>query len=70
MNGLIPNSVNKERIEENFELNGWELSPKEMKTIDSMTNRFKVCDGTSLLEGVQVFLGTFIIPVYIDVILS
>ena len=54
---VIPKSVNKERIEKNFELDGWELTPEEVKTIDSMTSRFKVCDGTFLPEGVKVFFG-------------
>lgn len=54
---VIPKSVNKERIEKNFELDGWELTPEEVKTIDSMKSRFKVCDGTFLPEGVKVFFG-------------
>jgi glycerol 2-dehydrogenase (NADP+) len=52
---VIPKSVTKERIEANFELDGWELSPEEMKTIDALPERFKVCRDAWL--PVKVFLG-------------
>ena len=40
---VIPKSVTKERIEKNFELDGWDLDESEMKTIDRLPSRFKVC---------------------------
>ncbi|RQM05742.1 hypothetical protein DH86_00004109 [Scytalidium sp. 3C] len=52
---VIPKSVNPERIDKNFELDGWELTPEEIKEIDSMPERFKVC-GDSWLP-VKVFFG-------------
>jgi glycerol 2-dehydrogenase (NADP+) len=45
---VIPKSVSAERIQANFDLNNWELSPEEIKTINSIEQRFKVCDGTFL----------------------
>jgi len=40
---VIPKSVNPERIDKNFELDGWGLTPEEIQEIDSMPERFKVC---------------------------
>ena len=40
---VIPKSVSKERIEANFGLDGWELTPKEIKDIDMVDLQFKVC---------------------------
>lgn len=54
---VIPKSVSKERIEANFELDNWELTDEEMKIIDSMPGRFKVCGDAWLPEGVKVFFG-------------
>ncbi|KAL2756508.1 hypothetical protein ACRALDRAFT_2028025 [Sodiomyces alcalophilus JCM 7366] len=54
---VIPKSVTKERIDANFDLDGWELTDDEMKQLSSFTERFKVCDGTFLPDGVKVFLG-------------
>lgn len=54
---MVPKSVNKERIEANFELDGWDLTAEEMKTIDSLPERFKVCGDEWLPEGVKVFFG-------------
>ncbi|KAF2761927.1 Aldo/keto reductase [Pseudovirgaria hyperparasitica] len=54
---VIPKSVTKERIEANFELDGWELSEQEMEKISAMPERFKVCGDAWLPEGVKVFLG-------------
>jgi glycerol 2-dehydrogenase (NADP+) len=54
---VIPKSVTKERIEKNWELDGWNLTPEEIKIIDSMPERFKVCDGEFLPAGVKVFFG-------------
>lgn len=52
---VIPKSVNKERIEANFALDGWELSPGELSQLDNLKDRFKVC-GDSWLP-VKVFFG-------------
>jgi glycerol 2-dehydrogenase (NADP+) len=52
---VIPKSVNKERIETNFELDGWELTEEEMKKLDSMPERFKVCGDAWL--PIKVFFG-------------
>ncbi|ROT36685.1 GCY protein [Sodiomyces alkalinus F11] len=54
---VIPKSVSKERIDANFDLDGWELTDEEMKQLSSFTERFKVCDGAFLPDGVKVFLG-------------
>lgn len=40
---VIPKSVTPSRVEANFQMDGWELSEDEMKTIDSIPERFKVC---------------------------
>ena len=40
---VIPKSVTKGRIEKNFALDGHSLTSQEMKTIDNMESRFKVC---------------------------
>jgi glycerol 2-dehydrogenase (NADP+) len=40
---VIPKSVTASRIQGNFELDGWELSPEQVKTISSIPDRFKVC---------------------------
>ena len=52
---VIPKSVTPSRIESNFEVDGWELSPEEMKQLDSLPDRFKVC-GDGWLP-VKVFFG-------------
>ena len=52
---VIPKSVNKKRIEANFALDGWELSPGELDLLDNLKDRFKVC-GDSWLP-VKVFFG-------------
>ena len=54
---VIPKSVSKARIEANFELDGWDLTDEEMKVIDSLPERFKVCDDAWLPNGVKVFFG-------------
>jgi len=38
---VIPKSTNKERIEANFALDGWELSEEEMKEVDGIKEREK-----------------------------
>ncbi|KAJ9210881.1 hypothetical protein DTO166G4_7552 [Paecilomyces variotii] len=52
---VIPKSVNKERIEKNFELDGWELSEDEIKALDNLPDRFKVCGDDWL--PVKAFFG-------------
>ena len=52
---VIPKSVNKERIEKNFELDGWELMPEEMEKLSNLKDRFKVCGDRWL--PVKVFFG-------------
>lgn len=52
---VIPKSVTEERIEANFDLNGWELTEEEIKTIDAIPDRFKVCNDNWLPH--RVFFG-------------
>ena len=54
---VIPKSVNEGRIKANFDLDGWSLSGEEMKDIDSIKDRFKVCGDSWLPTGVKVFFG-------------
>lgn len=41
---VIPKSVTASRIEANFDLNDIDLSDEEMKQLNSLPDRFKVCD--------------------------
>ncbi|KAK6196550.1 hypothetical protein LQW54_011439 [Pestalotiopsis sp. IQ-011] len=52
---VIPKSVTKERIEANFDIDGWELTDEEMKKLSSLPDRFKVCGDDWL--PVKVFFG-------------
>jgi len=52
---VIPKTVNKDRIVANFQLDDWSLTEEEMKTIDSLPDRFKVCGDAWL--PVKVFFG-------------
>jgi glycerol 2-dehydrogenase (NADP+) len=52
---VIPKSVTPARIESNFQLDGWELTPEEVKKLDSLPDRFKVCGDAWL--PVKVFFG-------------
>lgn len=52
---VIPKSVTPARIEANLDLDGWELSEDEMKGIDAIKERHKVCDD-KFLPG-PVFFG-------------
>ena len=52
---VIPKSVNKARIEQNFQLDGWELTAEEIDHLSSLKDRLKVC-GDSWLP-IQVFFG-------------
>ncbi|KAK5134409.1 hypothetical protein LTR08_006456 [Meristemomyces frigidus] len=52
---VIPKSVTPSRIGDNYQLDGWSLTDDEMKQLDSLPDRFKVC-GDSWLP-VKVFFG-------------
>ncbi|KAH7127510.1 aldo/keto reductase [Dactylonectria macrodidyma] len=54
---VIPKSVTPARIEANRQLDGWELTEEEVTSLDNIKDRFKVCDGTFLPTGVEVFFG-------------
>ncbi|TQV93703.1 Aldo/keto reductase [Cordyceps javanica] len=52
---VIPKSVTPARIEANFDIDGWSLTDDEIKTVDGVTERFKVC-GDGWLP-IKVFFG-------------
>jgi len=52
---VIPKSVNKERIEKNYQLDGWSLTPEEVNELSNLKDRFKVCQDGWL--PVKVFFG-------------
>lgn len=52
---VIPKSVTASRIEKNYELDGWKLDDDDLKTINNMKERFKVCGDAWL--PVKVFFG-------------
>jgi len=52
---VIPKSVNLDRVEKNFGLDGWELSSEQIAELDGLKDRFKVC-GDGWLP-VKVFFG-------------
>jgi glycerol 2-dehydrogenase (NADP+) len=52
---VIPKSANKDRIETNFQLDGWELTEDEVNQLDNLKERFKVCGDAWL--PVKVFFG-------------
>lgn len=52
---VIPKSVNKDRIEANFDLDGWDLDKEDVEKLSNLKDRFKVC-GDSWLP-VKVFFG-------------
>ncbi|EON66900.1 glycerol dehydrogenase Gcy1 [Coniosporium apollinis CBS 100218] len=52
---VLPKSVSKDRIERNFQLDGWELTQEEIDRLDSLKGRFKVCGDAWL--PVKVFFG-------------
>jgi len=52
---VIPKSVTKSRIEANFQLDGWELTSEQMKELNDIKARFKVC-GDSWLP-IKVFFN-------------
>lgn len=52
---VIPKSVNKDRIEANFLLDGEDLGKEDVERLDNLKDRFKVC-GDSWIP-VKVFFG-------------
>jgi glycerol 2-dehydrogenase (NADP+) len=52
---VIPKSVSSNRIEANFDLDGWGLSDDEVKQISAIKDRFKVCGDAWL--PIKVFFG-------------
>lgn len=52
---VIPKSVNKDRIEANFELNGGDLEKEDIEKLDNLKGRFKVCGDSWLLS--KIFFG-------------
>jgi len=52
---VLPKSVTKERIDANFDLDGWSLSEDEMAQLSGIPERFKVC-GDGWLP-IKVFFG-------------
>ena len=52
---VIPKTVNPERVKANFQLDGWSLSDADVKKIDAMKPRFKVCGDDWL--PIKVFFG-------------
>ncbi|OBT88277.1 hypothetical protein VE02_02767 [Pseudogymnoascus sp. 03VT05] len=48
---VIPKSVSADRIQANYEIDGLELTEEDIKVIDSMQGRFKVCDGSFLPQN-------------------
>lgn len=54
---VLPKSVTEKRIIDNFALDDFELTEADIKKIDSITERFKVCGDDWLPKGVKVFFG-------------
>jgi glycerol 2-dehydrogenase (NADP+) len=52
---VIPKSVTASRIESNFELDGHSLTDEEIKALNSLPDRFKVCGDAWL--PIKVFFG-------------
>ncbi|KAL1899058.1 hypothetical protein Cpir12675_001615 [Ceratocystis pirilliformis] len=52
---VIPKSVSASRIQGNREVDGWSLTDEEVKTIDDITDRFKVCGDAWI--PIRVFFG-------------
>lgn len=52
---VIPKSVTPARIQANYELDGWSLTEDEMKAIDGIKERFKVCSDSFL--PIRTILG-------------
>ncbi|KAI2472677.1 Aldo/keto reductase [Annulohypoxylon bovei var. microspora] len=52
---VIPKSITPERIESNFNIDGWELTEEEIEKLNHLPDRFKVCGDDWL--PVKVFFG-------------
>lgn len=52
---VLPKSVTESRIQANFELDGWSLTDEEVKSLNNIQERFKVCGDAWL--PVKVFFG-------------
>jgi glycerol 2-dehydrogenase (NADP+) len=52
---VIPKSVTPSRIQANFDLDGWSLTPEQVKALSSIPDRYKVC-GQSWLP-INVFFN-------------
>lgn len=52
---VLPKSVTESRIKANYELDGWSLMDDEVKALDNIQERFKVCGDAWL--PVKVFFG-------------
>ncbi|CAH0045595.1 unnamed protein product [Clonostachys solani] len=52
---VIPKSVTASRIQDNFNLDGWDLTEDEMKKLDALPDRFKV--GNDDWLPIKVFFG-------------
>ncbi|KAL7269249.1 hypothetical protein RUND412_008098 [Rhizina undulata] len=52
---VIPKSVNKERIVQNYDVDGWELEEGDVERLSGLKERFKVCGDAWL--PIRVFFG-------------
>ncbi|KAI0892568.1 Aldo/keto reductase [Annulohypoxylon nitens] len=52
---VIPKSITPERIESNFNIDGWELTADEIDKLNHLPDRFKVCGDAWL--PIKVFFG-------------
>ncbi|KAJ4525112.1 hypothetical protein HRR90_003362 [Exophiala dermatitidis] len=52
---IIPKSVTPSRIEQNFQLDGWELTKDEMEALNGIQTRFKVVNDSWM--PIKVFFG-------------
>ncbi|KAI1090965.1 Aldo/keto reductase [Rostrohypoxylon terebratum] len=52
---VIPKSITPERIESNFNIDGWELTAEEIEKLNHLPDRFKVCGDDWL--PIKVFFG-------------
>lgn len=52
---VIPKSITPERIESNFNIDGWELTAEEIDKLNHLPDRFKVCGDAWL--PIKVFFG-------------
>lgn len=52
---IIPKSVTPERIESNYQLDGWQLTKDEIEALDGIKTRFKVVQDSWM--PIKVFFG-------------